>query len=162
MHEQIGTAGAKAVAWVEKKKGFLSVRSRVMKSGETGILAPKNRSVAKGTSPFLAQDLTHVTRQAHSDLAPRSSGYQDARAPMGESLTTKMVLLTSARNTPQPAGQPVQQAQVEANEQMVNRGFGNNAATGTRVSPVEVAERVYRLMRKELVIERERAARPGG
>ena len=54
------------------------------------------------------------------------------------------------------------ETEAQANEQAVDEVSGNRARQRSPIDPKEVADKVYRLMQHELILERERVTRFGG
>ena len=118
---------------------------------------------------LLAHELTHAIQQAHpqklaqvnhepkgvSPLPTETSPAQSASRSQPE-----MVLLATQGTT---AGGNHQQSEVQAqtNEQLATESFDNTTQTH-RIDTKDVADKVYRLIQNDLLLERERAIRIGG
>ncbi len=85
-----------------------------------------------------------------------------ATLPGGHS-DVEMVLLASPKSSPLTTNPQLREAQAQANEQLVVEGLADNTAKSPhQINPEEVANKVYRLMQYELVLERDRATKIGG
>jgi hypothetical protein len=113
---------------------------------------------------LLAHELTHVIQQTRPNKIPqrqtvhRGNDLPSAIAtpPVSHSDGEKVLL---ARSSPQGTNSPQREAQARASEQLVTKGPGDRTKSPSEINCEEVASKVYRLMRYDLVLERERASR---
>jgi hypothetical protein len=134
------------------------------------IFAPRQNldtSTAEGLG-LLAHELTHTIQQTQPHRMPqgqmvsRDTGSPPA-APPGSQSDAEMVLLAPARSVPLTTSAQLRESQARANEQLVEGALADNTDPASSQIDLEaVAYKVYRLMKDGLVIERERAAKPGG
>ena len=83
-------------------------------------------------------------------------------APLSSHSGTEMVLL-SPRKSLAPTTSPQQEeAQAQANEQLVADSLDNKTESSPQINLEEVANKVYHLIQHDLVLERERATKLGG
>lgn len=115
---------------------------------------------------LLAHELTHVVQQTRPNKMPqrqtvrRGDGLPSAVVrPAASHSDTERVLLAPARSSPQATTSPQREAQARTNEQLVLKGPGDQTKSPSQINCEEVANKVYRLMRYDLVLERERASR---
>lgn len=118
---------------------------------------------------LLAHELTHVIQQTQPHQLPQgqAANQEDspvpAAAPPGGHPDTEMVLLAPAKASPLTASQQQSEAQAQANEQLVAEALADNQdKLPPQINPEEVANKVYRLMQYDLVLEGERATKLGG
>ena len=81
-------------------------------------------------------------------------------AATGVHSDVEMVLLS--RSSPSKTSSQREETQARANEQLVIEGSGRKTESPPEINPADVADRVYRLMQRDLILERERATRVGG
>ena len=115
---------------------------------------------------LLAHELTHTIQQTQPHRRPQRqaanreegtvSATPEVHADVG------MVLSASRQGPPTNASPQQEEAQAQASEQQVVEGLRNETESPPQVNPREVADKVYRLMQYDLVLERERATRLGG
>ena len=75
---------------------------------------------------------------------------------------TEMVLLASADNVPLTTSQQSREAQAKTNKQLATEALtGNAPKSPAKLDPEVIADRVYRLMQHDLILERERVTRLG-
>ena len=126
---------------------------------------------------LLAHELTHVIQQTQPHRLPQGNLETDedfisSRAnqatssvkaePSGNHTGTDMVLLAPSKN-PAPTTSPQQEeAQAQANERLITDSLDNKTGTSPQINLEEVANKVYRLIQHDLVLERERATKLGG
>ncbi len=107
---------------------------------------------------LLAHELTHAIQQTQPHRRP-----QRQSANREESTVSATPVLSASRQGPPTSASPQQEeAQAQASEQQVVEGLRNETESPPQVNPREVADKVYRLMQYDLVLERERATRLGG
>ncbi len=116
---------------------------------------------------LLAHELTHAIQQTQPHQLPQGeTASQDAGqmpiAPSRSHSDIGMVLLAPAKSSPLTVNPQQREAQAQANEQLVAEGLGNKTESTPQINHKEVANKVYRLMQYDLVLERERATRLGG
>ena len=126
---------------------------------------------------LLAHELTHVIQQTQPHRLPQGRLETDEAftlptanhatssvkaAPPGSHTDTEMVLL-APQKSPAPTTSPQQrEAQAQANEQLVANSLNNKTKSSPQINLEEVANKVYRLIQHDLVLERERATKLGG
>ena len=82
--------------------------------------------------------------------------------PAGEQPESGMLLLASAENTLLTTSQQPGEAQAQTSKRLVSETVtGDESIPVPKINPEAVADRVYRLMRHDLILERERATRLG-
>ncbi len=117
---------------------------------------------------LLAHELTHAVQQTQPHRLPQGQwANQDTRsapaARPGSHPGTEMVLLAPAKGAPLTANVQLREAQAQANEQLVAEGLADRKAKAPpQINPEEVANKVYRLMQYDLILERERVTKLGG
>ncbi len=117
---------------------------------------------------LLAHELTHAIQQTRPHRLPQiQMATEDTisapAAPPGSHPGPEMVLLAPARGAPLTANAQLREAQAQANEQIVAEGLADKKTSSPpQINPEEVANKVYRLMQYDLVLERERATKLGG
>jgi hypothetical protein len=74
----------------------------------------------------------------------------------------EMVLVASPQSSALATNPPPREAQAQANERLIREGLGKKSKSPPKINCEEVADKVYRLMQCDLVLERERATRLGG
>lgn len=137
MPQHIGNAGTKAMAWV---KHFVLSPS------------PQLIHVIQQTKPH---------RLLQSEVADRDNTLVPA-APSRSRPGTEMVLLASAKNVPLTTSQQSREAQAKTNKQLETEALtGNAPKSPAKLDPEVIADRVYRLMQHDLILERERVTRLG-
>jgi hypothetical protein len=117
---------------------------------------------------LLAHELTHVVQQTQPRRLPQESREPSSKPSPSETKPAlsasrsqpDMVLLATQGITP---GGNHQQSEVQAqtNEQLAIES-PDNATLTQKIDTKEVTDRVYRLIRNDLLLERERAVRIGG
>jgi hypothetical protein len=118
---------------------------------------------------LLAHELTHAIQQVHpqklTQVNHEPKGVspllaETSPAPSASRSPPEMVLLATQGTTP---GGNHQQSEVQAqtNEQLAAESL-DNTTQRHRIDTKEVTDRVYRLIRNDLLLERERAIRIGG
>ena len=112
---------------------------------------------------LLAHELTHVIQQTKPRrLHPAAEISLVSAAPGGHS-DVEMVLLAPSQGLPLTTDPQFREAQARASEQLVTEGLTDNQGKPPPEIDLEaVADKVYRLMQSDLVLERERATRLGG
>ena len=131
------------------------------------VFAPKLDTQTDEGLGLLAHELAHVIQQTQPHRLPQSGvGFEKAspeptirqgnRLPEGKaySSVSKAMVLPAL---PTGMSSPAAEAQAEASEQAMKQGLeGSEASSSPEINPEEVADKVYRLMRHDLVLERER------
>jgi len=117
---------------------------------------------------LLAHELTHVIQQTrpHQQPQDQAANLEDrpvsARSLEGDS-DAKTAFCAPPQSPPTSVTQQQREAQAQVNEQVVQRAFSDNEPRSpSQVNLGEVADKVYRLMQSDLILERERATRVGG
>ena len=117
---------------------------------------------------MLAHELTHVIQQNRPHhLTQRQVAHQEDGAVSAKLLSdasdAKMALLASVQRSPLPAGQRLGEFRAQANGQPEQMVFSDDEpGSQPQVNIGQVADMVYRLMQRDLILERERATRVGG
>ena len=126
---------------------------------------------------LLAHELTHVIQQTQPhqlpqgrletkvDFTPLAANQETSSvraASPGNHPDTEMVLLAPLKSSPSATNLQLREAQAQANEQLVADGLDNKTKSPPQINPEEVANKVYRLIQYDLVLERERATKVGG
>jgi len=173
--EHIGNAGTRAKAWAERTVLFLSPQAERGKQLEK--FAERRRPFFDRGQPrdvnthteglgLLAHEPTHVIRQTQPQRLPQIANRDYSPAPAALTRTPSdavMVLPAPAENTPLTTSPVRSQAQAGASESPGTEGPAEKRAeTASRIDVGEVADRVYRLMQRDLILERERATKLGG
>lgn len=116
----------------------------------------------------LANELTRVIKQ---NRPSQISGVQELNRkdePVSNRLvssysSTEMTYLAPVKNSPVPASKRENEVQAEVNEQLIQRASSDvRPRSQHRVNIQVVADKVYRLMQRDLILERERATKVGG
>jgi hypothetical protein len=115
---------------------------------------------------LLAHELTHVIQQTRPNKMPqrqtvhRGNDLSPAIVPPPASHSDgEMVLLAPARSSPQGTASLQREARARASEQLVTKGSDDQTKAPSEINCEEVANKVYRLMRYDLVLEQERVGR---
>jgi hypothetical protein len=132
---------------VEDLSSRLGARSFTSK----GQVVSRRQNIDSGTIRelgLLSRELTHVAQQAQPSALPQNAG---------------TVMLASTENAPPPTGSRSRQTQGQPGEQ----GATQSASEERQQSPppidvIGVADRIYRLMKHDLILERERSTDFGG
>ncbi len=116
---------------------------------------------------LLAHELTHVIQQTQPHQLPQGRletkvDFTPKAASPGNHPDTEMVLLAPLKSSPSATSLQLREAQAQAHEQLVADGLGNKTKSPPQINPEEVANKVYRLIQYDLVLERERATKVGG
>ena len=117
---------------------------------------------------LLAHELTHVIQQTQPRQIPQGqpvSGNTGSvpQAPSESQSSKEMVLLAPAQSPHRNSNPQQREAQARANEQLAAQELADTTASSPiQINPEEVADKVYRLMQYDLVLERERATKLGG
>ncbi len=128
------------------------------------IFAPRqslDTSTAEGVG-LLAHELTHAIQQTQPQRLPQSRAADQGAgaapaAPAGGRAEVGMVLLAPA-SAPSANGPQLSEAQAQASERLAAEALADNRPESPpEISNEAVADRVYRLMQYDLVLERERA-----
>lgn len=115
---------------------------------------------------LLAHELTHVIQQTRPNKMPQRQTVHQGNdlpsaivPPPASHSDGEMVLLAPARSSPQATASLQREAQARASEQLVTKGSDDQTKAPSEINCEEVANKVYRLMRYDLVLERERVGR---
>jgi len=126
---------------------------------------------------LLAHELTHVIQQTQPHHLPQGkleaeggftplTASQEASsvkaAPPENHSDTEMVLLAPLKSSPSTTNSQQREAQARTSEQLVAEGLANKTESPSQINLEEVANKVYRLIQYDLVLERERATKLGG
>ena len=151
----------------EKASRRLGARAFTFGGHIFGSRQSLDTSTAEGLG-LLAHELTHTIQQTRPHQLPQGqmanpdSSSVSAAPPRGHS-GSEMVLLASPKSAPLTANRQQREAQAQASEQLVARALAENEdELPSEINPEEVANKVYRLMQRDLVLERERATKLGG
>ncbi|MFC1872089.1 DUF4157 domain-containing protein [Chloroflexota bacterium] len=137
----------------EEASRQLGARAFTFKDHIFGPRRSLDSATAEGQN-LLAHELTHVVQQTQPRQRPQSRGPDISP---GDRSQIGMVYLA-----PSQAGREQREAQAQATEQTVDRTSDSREEPGSTVNRQEVADRVYRLMQHDLILERERSTRMGG
>jgi len=126
----------------------------------------KDKSTGEGLG-LLAPQLTHVVQQSQPRrlLQPQASSEENkpvAAVRQEAHSAAGMVLRAPSQGSVPAARQQEGEAPAQANEQRVTEPESEQEPEPQPVDFEEVADKVYHLMRRELIIEGERATRRGG
>ena len=110
---------------------------------------------------FLAHDLTHVIQQSKANRLPHG------RSEAGSTIQSQhpdidMVLTAPFKNSLPTNNIQLREVQAQANEQLLSDSLSKTAKSPHQINIEEVANKVYRLMQFDLILERERATKMGG
>jgi len=123
---------------------------------------------------LLAHELTHVIQQTQPHRLPQSRLETDEdftlpttnqavkAASPGSHPGAEMVLLAPSKSSAPTTSPQQREAQAQANEQLVADSLDNKTESSPQINLEEVANKVYRLIQHDLVLERERATKLGG
>ena len=172
MQKYIGGTGVKA--WVER---IVSAGRHVRKTGESkgftvkGNISGSRPGINTGGSegPGLpAHEISHVNEQTRPpqvsqvQMVNRKVEPESARSVPSDTDADRS-LITSVHSLPVPEGRQESKIQTSSNEQVTGRASPDSRAdTQPEVDLKEVADKVYRLMQHDLIVERERATKIGG
>ena len=135
-----------------------------------------NSSTREGRG-LLVHELTHVIQQTRPNQIPQGNlaTPEDLTPVVGNQRTgssralstrqypdTEMTLKSPLKSSPPTTKLQLREAQAQASEQLVTGGSGQTAKSRPQINLEEVANKVYRLMQHDLILERERATRVGG
>jgi len=110
-----------------------------------------------------AYDLTHVIQQSKSNRLPHSrSGAEADYAIQPQRPDIDMVLTAPFKNSLPTNNIQLREAQAQANEQLLSDSLSKTTEPPHQINLEEVANKVYRLMQYDLILERERATKMGG
>ena len=158
MAQHIGNAGTGAMAWV--RYIMPSLIPRIKQSEEPEKFTERARLLSHG--------LTYVNQQDQSQRPPQQKlATQDSSqspAALTRSHTdVEMVLTAPAQKTIMTSQIERKEAQAHASEQLAAKGLAEKRfESAHHIDTGEVADRVYRLMQYDLILERERATKLGG
>lgn len=109
---------------------------------------------------LMAHELTHVVQQTQPQGPPPGQMVHQESGPGTDTpdyLNNNMVLQTSTGERPSAS------TQAAAGGEVITESSGSNRHQSSReIDRDKVADKVYRLMRRDLILERERATRIGG
>ena len=178
MEESIGNAGTRAIAWAERTVRFLSPLAEKASrrlgtrtfSFKYEVSSPhQNLNTPTTEEPGqLAHELPYFTRQTHIQQLPyRRSANRDPGSKsvaFTESHTINRTILPApAQNTNLTTELQDIKSQNRTSKKVVTKVLPEKRSESTPCIDVgEVADRVYHLMRHDLVLERERSTRLGG
>jgi len=116
---------------------------------------------------LLAHELTHVIQQTQPHQLPqgRAANREDGplSATLGGHSDVEMVLLAPPKSPPLTSNPQQGEAQAQASEKLMEEALTDNKTKSPpQINPEEVADKVYRFMQYDLVLERERATKLGG
>ena len=115
---------------------------------------------------LVAHELTHVVQQTQPPPAPRASRTQPQHAPLMEAGVSQAVqapqFARRGASASPSTGAPAE-AEAQANEERMRQAAeaAEERSQESEVDAEELAERVYRLMRQELSLDRERNIQVG-
>ena len=132
-----------------------SVENHAFGSGQDLVTTTK-----EGQS-LLAHDLNHVIQQTKSNSLPHSRSEADSTIQPQHS-DIDMVLTAPLKNSLPANNIQLREAQVQANEQLLSNSLSKIDKSPHQINLEEVANKVYRLMQYDLIVERERATKMGG
>ena len=171
MQEYIGGTGVQN--WVERiiSPGYHIQKVRELRSftdkGRISGFRPDNVTGTSEGPGLSAPELTHPNRQSR---LPQVSQVQTVnRKVEPEPVSTvppepdRKYMTLSVPSVPMPANTQESRVQTAADEQETERAStGNDTEAQPQVDVKKVAEKVYRLMQRDLILENERATRIGG
>ena len=112
---------------------------------------------------FLAHDLTHVIQQTQSNRLPQDTSEAERDSTIQpQHPDIDMVLTAPFKNSLPTNNIQLREAQAQANEQLLIDSLSKTAKSPHKINLEEVANKVYRLMQYDLILERERATKMGG
>lgn len=112
---------------------------------------------------LLAHDLTHVIQQTKSNRLPHGRSEAEADSTIQpQHPDIDMVLTAPFKNSLPTNNIQLREAQAQANEQLLSDSLSKTAKSPHQINLEEVANKVYRLMQYDLILERERATKMGG
>ncbi len=110
---------------------------------------------------LLAYDRTHVIQQSKANRLPH--GRSEADSSIQPQRPDIDMVLTAPFNNSLPINNiQLSEAEVQANEQLLSDSLSKTAKSPHQINIEEVANKVYRLMQFDLILERERATKMGG
>ena len=110
-----------------------------------------------------AYDLTHVIQQSKSNRLPHGRSEAKADATIQSQHPDIDMALTAPFNNSLPTNNiQFREAQTQANEQLLSDSLSKTTEPPYQINLEEVANKVYRLMQYDLILERERATKMGG
>lgn len=117
---------------------------------------------------LLAHELTHVIQQTKPQRLPQYKLASRDPSPVPAALTRThscagIVLPAPAENTPLTTNPEEREVKAQASEQLAAESLAEKRSeSASRINVGGVADRVYRLMQHDLILERERATKLGG
>jgi len=148
---------------VEEVSRLLGARAFTFRGQVFGSHQNLDASTKEGLG-LLAHELTHVIQQSQPhQLLQGQTADRDTSAASAAPLEGHPEMVLLALHQSSPTTNPQQrEAQAQTNEQLVKEGLDNKPKSPSQINPEEVANKVYRLMQYDLLLERERATRLGG
>jgi len=176
--ESIGNASMRTMAWAERAIPFLNpLAGKVAQSPGTlpftfkGEVSGPHQNLDAATTGelgWLSRELPHVTRQLHIKQLPHRRLAN--REPVSKSVAFtethsdgRKILLAPTQNI--NLTNELQGRQTEGRKSgtvAANALTGNRSERAPCIDVRKVADKVYNLMRHDLILERERATRLGG
>ena len=149
----------------EEASRRLNARAFTFKGHIFGPRQSLDNSTKEGLG-LLAHELTHAIQQTQPHQLPKRQvvNQEDSlmsAAKLGQP-NVEMALLAPLQSSPLTTNPQQIEEQAQVNEQLVAEGLDNRAKSSPEVSAEMVANKVYQLMKCDLVLERERAAKLGG
>jgi len=113
---------------------------------------------------LLAHELTHVIQQTQPPRLPQHQIADSSSVPAAPRAHSdiEMVLLASAESSLVTTNPQLGEGQAQVNEQLVAQALADSSSKSLEIDTEAVADKVYRLMQYDLVLERERATKLGG
>ena len=117
---------------------------------------------------LLAHELTHAIQQIKPHELPQGETLNQDNSPVrvasaASHYNAEMLLLAPAKRSPLTANPQLREVQPQNSERLVVQALSDNEPQSPpEINPKEVANKVYHLMRNDLVLERERAIKLGG
>jgi len=151
----------------EEASHRLGARAFTFKSQIFGSRQNLDSSRMEGLG-LLAHELTHAIQQTQPHELPQGEMVNQDNSPVrvasaASHSDTEMVLLAPAKSSLLTVNLQLREAQAQSSERLVVEALSDNEPQSpVEINPEEVANEVYRLMRNDLVLERERAIKLGG
>jgi hypothetical protein len=178
MEESIGNASMRTMAWAEHTILFLNPLAEKV-SHRPGMQAftfkddvsdPHQNLNAPTTEGLgrLPNELPHVTRQTHIQQLPHCRLANRDPDSMSAAFTksrpgNRTILPAPARNTNLTTRLQGRKTEDQASDKVATKiSPGKRSESTPYIDVGEVADRVYHLMRHDLILERERTTRLGG
>jgi hypothetical protein len=166
--------GNKVTTWLEnvispgyKVKGTVNMKGLTDNKHVSGT-RQKLDSIKDGRPALPVNEMTHIIRQ---NRPSQISGAQVLNLKDGPELTrrvssyssTEMAYLTPVKDSSVPTSQQESEVQAEVNKRLIQKASSDDKPQSQpKVNIQVVADKIYRLMQHDLILERERATKVGG